>query len=449
MVNSEVPVAEPIDPRPCHRHSGGAAGLSHFAWHQKAAIFAGLCVWAILCSHDATAGDWLQWRGPLGTGVSDESGVPQKWSQTENIRWKVELDGEGNSSPIVVDSKVFITHAPTGSTQRELRCYDRDDGSLLWTKGVEYSEKEVTHQTNPLCAGSPVSDGERIVAWFGSAGLSCFDLNGEQLWKVDTGKVDHIWGYGSSPTIYQNLVFLNFGPGVNAYVAAFSLKDGAEVWRRTFPEQVSVKHEEYRGSWSTPVIMAQGKSETLLLSMPDRLWAVDPLTGEDRWSCGGLSKLLYTSPLISGDIVVSMAGYNGPAFAVRAEGTGDLTDSQRLWLHEKGNPQRVGSGVVVGEHLYILNEPGIAWCLHVPTGEIKWKERLDGASSWSSMTAVDGHLQITTMKGATILFEADPASCKVIGTNELGETTRATPAYSNGQIFIRTYQHLYCIEVSQ
>jgi outer membrane protein assembly factor BamB len=143
----------------------------------------------LLCSQDATAGDWLQWRGPLGTGVSDETGVPQKWSQTENIRWKVELDGEGNSSPIVVDSKVLITHAPTGSTQRELRCYDRNDGSLLWTKGVEYSEKEVTHQTNPLCAGSPVSDGERIVAWFGSAGLYCFDLNGEQLWNVDTAMV--------------------------------------------------------------------------------------------------------------------------------------------------------------------------------------------------------------------------------------------------------------------
>lgn len=449
MVNSRVSALGLIKSRQCAPLPDGLHPSSHCAWLRITVFIASVCLGMILSIRDATAGDWLQWRGPLGTGVSDETGVPQKWSQTENIRWKVALDGEGNSSPIVVDNRVFITHAPTGSTQRELRCYDRNDGSLLWAKGVDYSEKEVTHQTNPLCASSPVSDGERIVAWFGSAGLYCFNLNGEQLWQVDTGKVDHIWGYGSSPMIYQNLVLLNFGPGVNAYVAAFSLKDGAEVWRRTFPEQVSAKHEEYRGSWSTPVMMSQGKSDTLLLSMPDRLWAVDPLSGEDRWSCGGLSKLIYTSPLVAGDVVVSMAGYNGPAIAVRAEGAGDLTDSQRLWLHEKGNPQRVGSGVVVGEHLYILNEPGIAWCLHVPTGEIKWKERLDEASSWSSMTAIDNHLQVTTMKGGTILLEADPTACRVIATNELGETTRATPAYSNGQIFIRTYQHLYCIEESK
>ncbi len=454
MLNSRIPALGPAKTGPskhgqCSRLRDALVFARGLARTPTTVIALALCIWIMPATPEAAADDWLQWRGPLGTGISQETGVPQKWSQTENIRWKVKLDGEGNSSPIVVDSKVFITHAPTGSAQRELRCYDRSDGSLLWTKGAEYAEKEITHQTNPLCASSPVSDGERIVAWFGSAGLYCFDLNGEQRWKVETGKVDHIWGYGSSPIIYQNLVLLNFGPGVNSYVAAFSLKDGAEVWRRTFAEQVSSKHEEYRGSWSTPVIMPQGNSETLLLSMPDRLWAVSPLTGEDRWSCGGLSKLLYTSPLIAGDLVVSMAGYNGPAIAVRAEGTGDLTDTRRVWLHEKGNPQRVGSGVVVGEHLYILNEPGIAWCIHVPTGEITWKERLDGASSWSSMTAVDGHLQVTTMKGSTILLQADPTACQVIGINELGEMTRATPAYSNGQIFIRTYQHLYCIEESQ
>ena len=449
MLNSRIPALGPAKPGQCRRLPDALSYARGLARTPTIVIAVALGIWMIPATPHAAADDWLQWRGPLGTGISEETGVPQRWSQTENIRWKVKLDGEGNSSPIVVDSKVFITHAPTGSAQRELRCYDRSDGSLLWTQGAEYAEKEITHQTNPPCASSPVSDGERIVAWFGSAGLYCFDLNGEQRWKVETGKVDHIWGYGSSPIIYQNLVLLNFGPGVNSYVAAFSLKDGAEVWRRTFPEQVSSKHEEYRGSWSTPVMMPQGNSETLLLSMPDRLWAVSPLTGEDRWSCGGLSKLLYTSPLIAGDVVVSMAGYNGPAIAVRAEGTGDLTDTKRVWLHEKGNPQRVGSGVVVGEHLYILNEPGIAWCIHVPTGEITWKERLDGASSWSSMTAVDGHLQVTTMKGSTILLEADPTACKVISTNELGEMTRATPAYSNGQIFIRTYQHLYCIEESQ
>jgi outer membrane protein assembly factor BamB len=395
-------------------------------------------------SSSLPAADWLQWRGPLGTGQSNESNAPLTWSTTENVKWKVPLDGPGNSSPIVVGQKVFIAHAPAKSPLRGLLCFDRNTGEVLWKHQVEYTAEEATHNTNPFCSSSPVSDGQRVIAWYGSAGLYCYDLTGKILWKKELGKVEHIWGFGSSPAIYDNLVILNFGPGLNAFVTAFDKQTGVEVWRREFPGQRSNEVGEYRGSWSTPVVHREDGRDVLLLSLPEKLWAVDPKSGVDVWSCGSLSKLVYTSPLIAGDIVIAMCGYGGPAIAVQSGGSGDQTD-KILWTHPK-NPQRVGSGVVVNGDIYILNEPGIAWCLDPKTGEKKWEERLPGGVSWSSMNHVAGRLYVGNTAGTTFVLEPNPNECRILAENQLGETTRASPAYSNGQVFIRTYQNLYCIE---
>jgi len=313
----------------------------------------------VLATSSAPAGDWRAWRGPLGTGISDERNAPTAWSETENVKWKVPLDGQGNSTPIVVGQRVFLTHSPAQSKARGLRAYDRTSGELVWKHEVEYADQEPTHGTNPFCSASPVSDGERVVAWYGSAGLFCYDLEGKVLWQKDLGKVEHIWGYGSSPVIHENLVILPYGPGLNAFVIALDKKSGDEVWRKEYPSQKSEKPEDYRGSWSTPVLHKFGDRTLMLLSLPEKLRAVDPATGEDVWTCDGPSKLVYTSPLVAGEIVVTMCGYGGPAFAVKPTGEGDQT-ANRLWLHER-NPQRVGSGVVVGDYLYILHESGAAW----------------------------------------------------------------------------------------
>jgi outer membrane protein assembly factor BamB len=394
------------------------------------------------------AGDWLHWRGPKGTGQADEKSAPLTWSPTENVKWKVPLDGPGNASPIVVGQKVFITHAPADSSLRGIQCYDRDSGKLLWKHQVEYSAAELSHDTNPLCSPSPVSDGQLIVAWYGSAGVVCYDLNGKVLWQRDLGKVEHIWGFGSSPIIYENLVILNYGPGLNAFVVALDKQSGSEVWRREFPGQKSGKIDEYRGSWSTPVLNREEGRTVVLLSLPDKLWAVDPKTGADIWSCGGLGNLSYTSPLVAGDIVIAMSGYGGPALAVKSGGQGDITATHRLWLHDQPKPpQRVGSGVVVGDYIYILNEPGHAWCLDPKTGERKWQQdHLSKVRSWCSMVHAAGRLYVSNEQGTTFVLEPTPTACTVLAENKVGELTRASPAFSNGQIFIRTHQNLYCIE---
>ena len=407
------------------------------------------CCFALLVatslSAPARASDWLAWRGPLGTGISDEKNVPTTWSATENVKWKVPLDGQGNSTPIVVGKLVLITHSPAKSKLRGLRAYDRVTGDLAWKHEVEYAEPEPTHGTNPFCSASPVSDGERVIAWYGSAGLYCYDLAGNVQWQKDLGKVEHIWGYGTSPVIHENLVILSYGPGLNAFVVALDKRSGDEVWRKEYAGQKSEKPEDYRGAWSTPVLHKSGDRTLLLLSLPEKLRAVDPANGEEVWTCDGLSKLVYTSPLVAGDIVITMCGYGGPALAVKPSGTGDQT-ANRLWLHPR-NPQRVGSGVVVDDYIYIRNEAG-CWCLDAKTGERKWEHALGGGQSWSSMTYADGRIYSVNTAGTTFVIEPTPDECKIVAQNKLGETTRASVVVSDGQVFLRTYENLYCIETA-
>jgi outer membrane protein assembly factor BamB len=277
-----------------------------------------------LCA-SSFAQDWPQWRGPAGIGIAQNQKVPLTWSKTENVKWRVPLDGPGNSTPIVLGNLVLITHAPKDSPIRSLRAYDRKSGDLVWKQEVEYAEEEPTHNTNPYCSASPTSDGERVVAWYGSAGLYCYDLAGKELWRVDTGKVEHIWGFASSPLIYKNLVIQIVGPGLNAYVAAYDKTTGKEVWRKEYPGMVSKKIDEFRGSWSTPVVHREKDRDVILLSLPQRLYAVNPSNGEEVWSCGGLKDLVYTSPIVANNIAVAMGGYGSPAVAVETGGSGDLT----------------------------------------------------------------------------------------------------------------------------
>ena len=142
-----------------------------------------------LAAGPAPAGDWTQFRGPAGTAVSEETGLPVKWSATENVRWKVELPERGNSTPVVWGDRVFLTQATEKSTKRAVMCFARADGKLLWKQETEYTEKEPTHQTNPYCSGSPATDGERVVANLGSAGTVCYDMDGKELWRRDLGKM--------------------------------------------------------------------------------------------------------------------------------------------------------------------------------------------------------------------------------------------------------------------
>ncbi|HJZ54119.1 MAG TPA: PQQ-binding-like beta-propeller repeat protein [Gemmataceae bacterium] len=394
----------------------------------------------------ARADNWPGWRGPTGQGFSTEKNLPVKWSATENVKWKIPLPDTGNSTPIVWGEKVFLTQATEKGKKRSLICFARKDGSKLWEKTVEYDEAEPKHDTNTYCAASPATDGERVVVSHGSAGVFCYDLAGKELWKRDLGPCHHIWGNAASPVIYKNLVILNFGPNEKTFLIAMNKENGKDVWKVDEPGK---KASEYYGSWSTPVIADEGGHAELVMSWAGAIKSYNPDSGGLLWSCHGLEKdkandrLTYTSPLVGNGVVIGMAGFGGAAIGVKTGGTGDVTDSHRLW-RVASNPQRIGSGVIIGDHAYVVNEESVA-CLALKTGKEAWDEKLP-SRSWTSIVHADGKLYLVTQSGETIVFAPNPKEFEQIARNKLdGATTRASIAVSDGELFIRTYKHLWCI----
>jgi outer membrane protein assembly factor BamB len=411
---------------------------------------------SLALSANTFAANWPAWRGPLGTGICEEKNLPTTWSKTENVKWRVALPEPGNSTPIVWKDRIFLTQAV--GDRRTLMCFARVDGKLLWQEGVAAKEKDPTHATNPYCSASPVTDGERVIVSFASEGLYCYDFAGKELWKrTDLGRQIHIWGNASSPVIHGDLCFLNFGPGATTYLLAVDKKTGATKWKHDedtgYGKQPSAGASPdkggntFIGSWTTPVITKIDGSEQLLMSWPRRLAAYDPKSGKELWTCAGLNPLVYTSPILGDGIVVSMGGYGGSAIGVRAGGSGDVTESRRVWLQPK-TPQRIGSGVVSDGHIYIHNDPATAMCLDLKTGEPVWTERLKGAAptgqNWSSVMLADGLCYTITQGGDCFVFKASP-KFELVATNSLGERSNSSIVPSDGELFIRTHAALYCI----
>jgi outer membrane protein assembly factor BamB len=201
----------------------------------------------IVMAAPAWAGNWPGWRGPEGTGVSTETSLPESWTTNANVRWRIDLPGPGNSSPIVWGDKVFITQSVQKENRRTLMCFNRADGKLLWQSGVTYAEEEPTQESNPYCSATPATDGERVIAFFGSAGLCCYDFSGKQLWCRDLGKIAHMFGSGASPILSGDLCFLNFGPGVKARLVAVDKRDGHTVWEAEPPKVDPSEQPPMRG----------------------------------------------------------------------------------------------------------------------------------------------------------------------------------------------------------
>jgi outer membrane protein assembly factor BamB len=398
-----------------------------------------------------SAANWPAWRGPTGQGYCEEKNLPLTWSPTENIVWKTPLPGDGNSTPIIWGDRIFLTQAldvklaQKLAPGRALLCFAKKDGRLLWQREVEYHEKEETHNTNPYCSASPATDGERVIVSHGSAGVFCYDFSGKELWRRHLGKFDHIWGNAASPVIYRDLVILNCGPGQRCFLLAMNKKTGQDIWK--VDETSGRDGYKEPGSWSTPIVVNFQGQDQLLMSWGDAIKAYEPLTGKLIWTCKGLGKtvdhLTYTSPLATAEVVVAMSGYGGAYLAAKTGGKGDVTETHRLWRVASA-PQRIGSGVIIGEHVYVANSgPGTLQCIEWKTGKTLWNERL-GDACWGSIVHADGRLYVTDLQGETFVAAARPVF-ELLAKNPLKERTLASPAVSDGKIFIRTYQHLWCI----
>ena len=428
-------------------------------------LLAGFAV--LVFSTLATADDWPAWRGPTGQGYCFEKNVPMRWSATENVRWKVKLEHSGNSTPIVSKGRVFVTMANTYGMVRSLMCYDRTDGKLLWKNDVFYPQalpltaagighpasfmnpREINWTPDWYCNASPTSDGERVVVSHGSAGMYCYDFSGKELWKrTDLGRWQHSFGNAASPVFYHDLCILWCGPNggkTGNQLLAVDKKTGKTVWET--PEKAS--------SWGTPIIVKIDDQDQLLYCPAYMLKSVDPKTGKENWTCTGLMEYVYNSPLYSPEhkIAVAMSGYQKSALAVKLTGKSKYTKDDLLWHHPR-NDQRVGSGVIVGDHVYIYEENGGAFpeptgpkCYELATGKEVWQlaKRLP-STNWGSMVHVDGKLYVFTRDCTTYIFNASP-KFEVLATNKLdkGESTNSSPAISDGEIFLRTNRQLWCI----
>ncbi|HLY11735.1 MAG TPA: PQQ-binding-like beta-propeller repeat protein [Planctomycetota bacterium] len=413
-----------------------------------------LALGALIPTGLALADDWPAFRGPTGDGLSAEKTAPTTWSKDKNVKWRAPLASPGNGSPIVSKGKVFIA----GSEDKEgkkrfLRCFDRKDGKQLWEKTVDFGKAMPTHETNPHSSSTPAANGTVVVVWHGSAGLYCYDFDGKELWKRDLGEFEHMWGEGTSPVIHQDLVFLNSGPAKKrVFAAAFKLSSGETAWEKEEPFKGDGEYNEnhkFMGSWTTPLVITFQGKEQVIFSMPTRLVAYEPQTGSVLWSCEGLrfgeGDLSYSSPIVSGDVCVSIGGYGGPGIGVRLGGSGDVTATHRVWRTEK-NPQSIGSGVLLDGRIYMpFTGANVIECIDPKTGAVLWKEKATGGEIWGSMVVAAGHIYVTDKRGRTVVMNPNPEKLEVLATNDLGEPSNCTPAVSDGQIFIRTAKALYCL----
>jgi outer membrane protein assembly factor BamB len=403
---------------------------------------------ASLSTTFAAASNWPSWRGPTHDGVTEETNLPLTWSQTENVKWKVSLPEGGNSTPIVWGDKLFLTQAE--GKRRLLLCFEKKTGKKLWEAGITWEQPELTHNTNPYCAASPATDGESVIVFFASAGVYSYDMNGKEQWKrTDLGEQKHIWGCGTSPVMAGDRVFLNFGPGANTVLYCFDKKTGKTLWKHEEPGGDSGErgNKYWLGSWSDPILHKVGNRSELMMTYPGRACAFDPTTGKELWTCEGLTKLVYNSPLFADGTLIAMCGYGGSAMAVKAGGNGDVTSSHRVW-HLPRVQQRIGSGVLYQGHHYILTDGGMVECRNLKTGELVYSERVRGpgptGQNWSSLVRSGDKLYAANQGGDCFVFKASP-KFELLATNTLGEKFIGSIAVSDGLIFIRGYDNLWCI----
>ena len=413
--------------------------------HHPAAYAAGsplcwlvcLCASVFICS-SAYGDNWPRWRGPDGNAVSCQSPLPEHWSKTENVRWKAAIPGEGVSSPIVWQERVFVTSALKDGKARVVHCLDRQTGKVLWTKETPDANPETTSAVTGHAACTPVTDGAHVVAFFGNAGVVCYNFDGKQLWHRNLGTFDTELGFASSPIIHDGRVILvcdhdgDRFTSFDSFMLALDVATGKAVWKT-----------ERRGlfrSWSTPVVVGQSDKSQVVANGQDELRGYDPATGKQLWQYKGMTNWVTPSPVFGHGLLFVTSGRNGPVLAIKPGGAGDV---KPLWQHDTAGPY-VCSPLLYGDFLYVHNEQGILSCYEAKTGKLQYRERLDGKFS-ASPVAGDGKLYVTSEAGITFVIRAGP-KFEVVARNSLDEYSVASPAIAGGALFLRTEKHLYCVD---
>jgi outer membrane protein assembly factor BamB len=383
--------------------------------------------------------NWARFGGPEGNGRSAETAMATKWDASAVV-WKAKLKGEGQSAVVNWGDKLFLTSATDKGAKRWLHCLDRKSGKLLWEREVACAKPEDIHKMNTWATPTCVTDGERVVAFFGPGGIHCFDLDGKPLWQRNLGEFPGTWGIAASPIIDGNLVIQNCDAEGASSLVALDKKTGAPVW-------TAKREDKPKGGWSTPVLITAGARRELILNGEQGVNAYDPATGKDLWFCSNDKGRGEPIPVFDHGLLYVVNGLPGDTYAVKPGGIGNVSASHRVWHTKVVGGRDLPTPAVVGEYELISSMSGMLTTYDAKTGAIHFSERLGSQVSASPVTA--GGLVYFQMENGEVIVVKPGKTLEIVSRNPLGsasdEIFRAGLSPIKGQWFARSQSTVYCI----
>jgi outer membrane protein assembly factor BamB len=389
-------------------------------------------------SATARAESWPCWRGPRGDGTCLEQNIPTNWNPTGAV-WKTEIPGQGHASPIVWGERICLATALPDKQERLLLCLDRASGKTLWRQTVVTGPLEKIHRENSYASGAPATDGERVFVTFRVGDeivVAAHDLrSGRQLWLVRPGTHAGEWGFSNEPVLHQDKVIVDGDGKGDSFLVALSRTDGKTIWR--------IKRTHRGISYSAPLIR-EVAGRTQLIQCGDRcVTAFDPANGQPFWSVDGPSEEFVATPVYSekaGLVFISSSWPKTVLLAIRPDGRGDVTQTHVAWRDAKGAPY-VPSMMLAGDYLLTVNGVGVAYCYEAATGTVLWQEKL--GRHHASPVLVGGLVYLINDAGEINVIKPG-RTFERVARFDLGEQCYASPALSDGQVFLRGFQHLFC-----
>ena len=386
--------------------------------------------------------NWPQFRGPTGRGHSTTKDIPMKWS-ADSVVWKTKLKGQGQSSPVNWGDRLFLTSASEDGKERYVFCLDRKNGKILWERTILCEFPEHPHKMNSYATPACATNGKQIVAFFGPAGIHCFDLEGEKKWSRELGAFPGPWGVAASPIILGDLVIQNCDAEGASSLVALSLEKGEPVWQ-------AEREAKPRGGWSTPIVIENGDRKELVLNGELGVRGYDPKTGKELWFCKSFNGRGSPVPDFFNGLLHVVSGKPGDTYAVKPGGNGDVTQSHMIWHTKRKGGRDLPSPAVVDGYVLVVSMSGRASCYDAKTGKVYWEEKLGVKGEFASAPlVVKGHVLLQNVYGGGVLVVKPGKKLEIVSNNSLGaevsQIFRSTLAPIKGQVFSRSLSMVYCI----
>jgi len=402
------------------------------------------------------AENWPNFRGPAESGQVDEAQLPLTWSEEQNVAWKTEVKGKAWSSPVIWGDRIFLTNASEDGSRLSVVCLDKETGKILYNKGLHsVALPQYCHPFNSYASPSPIVEADRVYVSFGSPYNACLEMEtGDVIWERSDFVCNHFRGPGSSPFIYKDLLILHFDGSDQQYVVAVNKNTGKTVWRtdRTVefddvnPETGEIERQgDMRKAFSTPIIVEVEGRDVLVSLGSMALYGYDPENGKELWRVDFLgSHSAACRPIFAHGLIYTITGSGAELWAIRPDGSGDVTDTHVAWKHKRVAVPRRSSLVVVEDSIFMVDDSGVAACLDAQTGKPVWKKRV-GAQFSASLIHVGDRIYFFDQDGKAIVVKAS-RKYEVLAESQLDEGFMASPAVSENALYVRTKTHLYRIE---